>query len=130
MAPVYGEGAEGDLSLYNDRVTVLLRSITFFTAIALLLFVGLHAVVPHDHPHVGSFHGSEVPPIAHADNKFFFIIVIALLAPLFSDALSRIGVSASRMVTFIGMQRKIAVEMIPIRYQEALRKGRIHSRAH
>ncbi len=126
---MYGEGAQGDLTLYNGEVTALLRSITCVTAIALLLFVGLHALIPHQHSNDGSVHVSDVAPTAHMDNKIFLMLLVALLVPLFFDTrLRSIAVSLS-VVGYMGLERQVVQGAIPIRYQEALRKGRIHSRA-
>jgi len=111
-------------------VNALLRSITLFTAIALLLFVGLHAVVPHDHPgQHNSFHGSEIPPIAHAENKLFALVFIALLFSVFSASVYQAPVLERRDAFLFWSIDSVLADTIPIRYNEALRKGRIHSRA-
>jgi hypothetical protein len=109
-------------------VNALLRSITCFTAIALLVFVGLHAVVPHDHPHTDGTHFSEVPPMAHAENKFFLLLLVALLPFLFVT-LSRTLVFAKEVYFPLRLRMFVVPQVIPIRWDEALRKGRIHSRA-
>jgi hypothetical protein len=114
--------------LYNDRVNALLRSLTIFLSIALLLFVGLHAVVPHDHPHVnGTFHGSEIPPVAHAENKIFVLVFAAAALFIIADVVSSLVLSFARSVSLI-RSRQAIFAAIPVRYDEALRKGRIHSR--
>ena len=111
-------------------MVALLRSITLFTAIALLLFVGLHAVVPHNHPgHDETFHGSEIPPALHMENKIFILIFLAVLLPILFDLMLRMELFVARILALLYARERSATETVPIRWNDALRKGRIHSRA-
>ncbi len=127
---MYEREDDGAEDIYNNTVSALLRSITLFTAIALLVFVALHAVVPHNHPgHDQAFHGSEIPPIAHVENKIFVLIFVAVLLPFLFNLMSRMALFVTEVQGLLCVRKQRVMETVPVRWSDALRRGRIHSRA-